>query len=285
MLQDVPSDLLPAVLGLLPAPELARLACTCRSLRTGANAACRRRCGGVVERRGAAEGWPWLAMTLELPWEVSAGGETTLIRGDGADADAFVCGLAQDGRLGVTHGRAASGSGAAGGFRSLPASAASTMVADMYTKPRALHLIEPGGASNPSGPAAERPHHISAAAEHTLLVTSGGALLACGNGFRGRLGRGTEERQFTPLPVSWPGSPQQVASISAGAVASAAVTRDGALWTFGAGGYGVLGHGDTETSLVPRRVEALVDRVVVSVSIGAGVAGAQTSPPQPWCSI
>ena len=94
-------------------------------------------------------------------------------------------------------------------------------------------------------------------------------------------GRGTEERQFTPLPVSWPGSPQQVASISAGAVASAAVTRDGALWTFGAGGYGVLGHGDTETSLVPRRVEALVDRVVVSVSIGAGVAGAQTSSPAP----
>ena len=300
MLQDVPSDLLPAVLGLLPAPELARLACTCRSLRTGANAACKRRCGGVVERRGAAEGWPWLAMTLELPWEVSAGGETTLLRGDGADADAFVCGLAQDGRLGVTHGRAASGPGA-GGFRSLPASAASTMVADMYTKPRALHLIEPGGASSPSGPAAERRHggaaasgsthhisaasgsacYISAAAEHTLLVTNGGALLACGNGFRGRLGRGTEERQFTPLPVSWPGSPQQVASISAGAVASAAVTRDGALWTFGAGGYGVLGHGDTETSLVPRRVEALVDRVVVSVSIGAGVAGAQTFSPQP----
>ena len=66
---------------------------------------------------------------------------------DGADADAFVCGLAQDGRLGVCLGRAASGSGAAGGFRSLPASAASTMVADMYTKPRALHLLEPGGAS------------------------------------------------------------------------------------------------------------------------------------------
>ena len=44
----------------------------------------------------------------------------------------------------------------------------------------------------------------------------------------------------------------------------------GELWTFGAGGHGVLGHGSRETLLLPKRVESLAGVQVVRVpSLGS----------------
>lgn len=50
----------------------------------------------------------------------------------------------------------------------------------------------------------------------------------------------------------------EVGAVSCGSRHTAAVTRDGELYTWGWGKYGQLGHGDSTSSDRPRRVEHLV---------------------------
>ena len=45
--------------------------------------------------------------------------------------------------------------------------------------------------------------------------------------------------------------------MAAGQFHSLAVTHSGALYSWGWGGYGQLGHGDEENQLLPKRVEGL----------------------------
>jgi len=53
----------------------------------------------------------------------------------------------------------------------------------------------------------------------------------------------------TPLGES------HVITVSCGYFYTMAVSKDGALWTFGRGEHGALGHNDRNTRLVPTRVE------------------------------
>ena len=55
------------------------------------------------------------------------------------------------------------------------------------------------------------------------------------------------------------------AAFSAGP-AGAAVTADAAVWSWGYGGEGRLGHGDQELQLLPKKIEALAGQRVVAVS-------------------
>lgn len=57
--------------------------------------------------------------------------------------------------------------------------------------------------------------------------------------------------------------------VVAGASHSFALTADGALYSWGAGQCGRLGHGDESKQLLPTRVDALSSVKVVSVSGGA----------------
>ena len=57
-------------------------------------------------------------------------------------------------------------------------------------------------------------------------------------------------RGSRPLPARANGN-AVVVKVSCGLDHTAAVTADGALWTWGHGHAGVLGHGDEEDSLVP----------------------------------
>ena len=50
---------------------------------------------------------------------------------------------------------------------------------------------------------------------------------------------------------------ERVSMVAAGSEHACAVTEDGALFMWGCGRYGALGHGDEERLLSPRRVEAL----------------------------
>ena len=97
---------------------------------------------------------------------------------------------------------------------------------------------------------------------HTLAVTRAGALYACGYGAHGQLGlmvkvsRNVFER--VRLPVL---SDARIVTASAGSYHSAAVTEDGALFTWGAGqdfdGFPIgLGHGDVTQRLRPTLVRA-----------------------------
>ena len=90
---------------------------------------------------------------------------------------------------------------------------------------------------------------------HTLVVLHDGALWACGNGHRGRLGLNdrADRHVFERVRVEAFGSARVVAA-AAGRYHSAAVTEDGALWTWGLGYEGQLGLGDLEDRLVPARV-------------------------------
>jgi alpha-tubulin suppressor-like RCC1 family protein len=90
---------------------------------------------------------------------------------------------------------------------------------------------------------------------HTLVVTQEGALWACGCGLSGRLGLNDTEnrRSFERVGAGAFGSARVVAA-AAGFAHSAAVTEDGALWTWGQGNDGQLGHGDGNQELQPKKV-------------------------------
>jgi hypothetical protein len=100
-------------------------------------------------------------------------------------------------------------------------------------------------------------------AAHTLVVTQDGALWACGRGFVGQLGlndmgclasRNAFERVGGTTGAACGGA--RFVAASAGWMHSMAVTADGALWTWGNGVQGQLGHGDKQSHLVPTRVAA-----------------------------
>jgi RCC1 and BTB domain-containing protein len=90
---------------------------------------------------------------------------------------------------------------------------------------------------------------------HTLVVTQEGALWACGRGDHGQLGLNDRESRhaFVRVRLGEFGGARIVAA-AAGDYHSAAVTEDGALWTWGQGNDGQLGHGDEENRLVPTEV-------------------------------
>jgi alpha-tubulin suppressor-like RCC1 family protein len=91
---------------------------------------------------------------------------------------------------------------------------------------------------------------------HTLLLSEdGAAIFATGSGPQGKLGLGSAEPQPRPVRLRGPafaGAP--VVAVAAGANHSAAVTVDGALWTWGEGAHGQLGLGDREERRAPAQV-------------------------------
>jgi alpha-tubulin suppressor-like RCC1 family protein len=91
--------------------------------------------------------------------------------------------------------------------------------------------------------------------EHTLVVTEDGGLWACGNGQYGRLGHNDvrHRHEFERVQAGAFGDARVVAA-AAGYKHSAAVTEDGALWTWGCGGSGQLGHGDGNQEPLPNKV-------------------------------
>ena len=76
------------------------------------------------------------------------------------------------------------------------------------------------------------------------------------------MGHGNEQRQLLPKKIEALVD-QRVVAVSAGAahslaiIADGATTADGAVFAWGEGEYGCLGHGeDLSNQLLPKRVEA-----------------------------
>ncbi|EOD03679.1 hypothetical protein EMIHUDRAFT_372701 [Emiliania huxleyi CCMP1516] len=59
---------------------------------------------------------------------------------------------------------------------------------------------------------------------------------------------------------------RRVVAVSAGAWHSLGITADGAVWSWGDGEDGQLGHGDEQQQLLPKKVEAFAGQRVVAVS-------------------
>ena len=112
---------------------------------------------------------------------------------------------------------------------------------------------------------------MSAGAAHSLALTADGAVWSWGDGYNGRLGHGDEQHQLLPKKIDALAG-QRVVAFSAGSQRSfahgLALTADGAVWSWGGGAGGMLGHGDQWRQLLPKKVEAFAGRRVVAVSAG-----------------
>ena len=75
---------------------------------------------------------------------------------------------------------------------------------------------------------------------------------------------------------------QRVVAVSAGGFHNLAFTADGAVWSWGDGGCGKLGHGDQQLQLLPKKVEAFGGQRVVSVSAGRSYSIAITADGAVW---
>lgn len=108
---------------------------------------------------------------------------------------------------------------------------------------------------------------LAAGSDFSLVVTADGRLFSFGCGEDGQLGLGDENNQLLPVHVGGALADEVVVTVAAGAVHSLAVTSHGALFSFGRGEGGRLGHGDEDERLVPTRVQGLQD--VHAIAAGA----------------
>lgn len=91
--------------------------------------------------------------------------------------------------------------------------------------------------------------------DHCLALDDKGKLLSWGSGQNGKLGQGNEDNVSIPcyLPTM---EDIVVVHISAGCEHSAAITEDGAMYSWGHGDGGRLGHGNNAQCFSPTVVEA-----------------------------
>ncbi|XP_034463858.1 probable E3 ubiquitin-protein ligase HERC4 isoform X2 [Hippoglossus hippoglossus] len=108
---------------------------------------------------------------------------------------------------------------------------------------------------------------ISAGGAHSFALTLSGAVFGWGRNKFGQLGlNDTNDRCFPALLKSL--RSQRVIYISCGEDHTAALTKEGGVFTFGAGGYGQLGHNSTNHEINPRKVFELMGSVVTQISCG-----------------
>uniref|UniRef100_A0A3Q3WPS4 HECT domain-containing protein n=1 Tax=Mola mola TaxID=94237 RepID=A0A3Q3WPS4_MOLML len=108
---------------------------------------------------------------------------------------------------------------------------------------------------------------ISAGGAHSFSLTLSGAVFGWGRNKFGQLGlNDTNDRCFPALLKSL--RSQRVIYISCGEDHTAALTKLRGVFTFGAGGYGQLGHNCTNHEINPRKVFELMGNVVTQISCG-----------------
>ena len=120
-----------------------------------------------------------------------------------------------------------------------------------------------------------RRESVSAGWYHSVAITADGAVWSWGGGVVGQLGHGDRQDQLLPKKIEALAG-QRVVAVSAGNH-SLALTADGALWSWGWGGFGSLGHGDELNRWQPKKIEAFAGQCVVAVS--AQPATVSPSPP------
>jgi len=109
---------------------------------------------------------------------------------------------------------------------------------------------------------------IACGAAHTAAWNGAGALFTWGAG-QGRLGHDHERDRFTPLEVSALGG-KRITMAACGYGHTAAITDTGRVYTWGIGQGGVLGHGNEDSSPLPREVASLANQGVVAKWVSAG---------------
>lgn len=129
------------------------------------------------------------------------------------------------------------------------------------------------------GPLADvRVVQVSMNSYHSLVVTSEGHLFSFGHGRYGRLGHGSEENELRPRRVRGALEGEYVVCAAAGRCHSVVCTKSGAVYTFGQGFKGALGHCTEKDEIWPRTVAGELEaRRVVLVSAGCCTSAAVTA--------
>lgn len=96
---------------------------------------------------------------------------------------------------------------------------------------------------------------VSTGQKYTIALTRSGEVHSWGCAAQGQLGHGNLQEQLRPMQVEEFGESNPVAQISAGICHTLAVTRSGALYSWGYGSNHCLGHDDVANELRPRKVE------------------------------
>lgn len=108
---------------------------------------------------------------------------------------------------------------------------------------------------------------ITAGGAHSFARTFSGAVFGWGSNKFGQLGlNDTNDRHFPALLKSL--RSQRVVYICCGEDHTAVLTKEGGVFTFGAGGYGQLGHNSTNHEINPRKVFELMGNVVTQIACG-----------------
>ena len=104
---------------------------------------------------------------------------------------------------------------------------------------------------------------IGAGAQHSMALTDVGDVFSFGIGDDGQLGHNSYLSQWTPRRVEKL-TGMDVDAIACGGNHSAALTRDGRIYTWGLGVYGQLGLGNKNSSPVPVLVQDLTGIVEIA---------------------
>ncbi|MGH0152370.1 UNVERIFIED_CONTAM: hypothetical protein FKN15_058286 [Acipenser sinensis] len=108
---------------------------------------------------------------------------------------------------------------------------------------------------------------IAAGGAHSFTLTLSGAVFGWGRNKFGQLGLNDERDRYAPVHLKSLRT-QKIVYISCGEDHTAALTKEGGVFTFGAGGYGQLGHNTTSHEINPRKVFELMGSVVTQIACG-----------------
>ncbi|XP_075962649.1 putative E3 ubiquitin-protein ligase HERC4 isoform X1 [Anarhichas minor] len=129
-----------------------------------------------------------------------------------------------------------------------------------------------------SEPGADSPQHIrslsalplvqvAAGGEQSFALSVSGAVFGWGGNDCGQLGLGDTTDRPTPTPVRYLNTKKTI-YISCGKDHTATLTKNGAVFTFGSGQYGQLGHNSFGDELRPRLVAELWGAKVTKIACG-----------------
>jgi alpha-tubulin suppressor-like RCC1 family protein len=97
---------------------------------------------------------------------------------------------------------------------------------------------------------------IEAGGGYSLLLTEDGGVFSFGLGAHGRLGHGDEQSVSTPKRIESDALlGYRIVQVAAGASHSLLLTESGDVFSFGHGGAGRLGHGDTQDQWIPKLID------------------------------
>ncbi|XP_044515141.1 probable E3 ubiquitin-protein ligase HERC4 isoform X4 [Gracilinanus agilis] len=108
---------------------------------------------------------------------------------------------------------------------------------------------------------------VAAGGAHSFVLTLSGAIFGWGRNKFGQLGLNDENDRFVPNLLKSLRS-QKIVYICCGEDHTAALTKEGGVFTFGAGGYGQLGHNSTSHEINPRKVFELMGSIVTQIACG-----------------